>query len=136
MQIYNYRKKTGYINTVNEKIDLLSEQQAKQVSEFIDTVREKTSQEQIEQSINWFNSAILPILKEFAEMTCSILSVEKEDTQIFVATLKNNNEIDITESSKPLQMIINLANHVNINSKNDEITLSLVFDCADFINIR
>lgn len=133
MQIYDYREETGYINTVSAKVDSLTERQAKQVSEFIDKVKDNTSQEQIAQSIKWFSFAILPILQSLGEITCSLLNVEKEDTPIIVVTLTNGEGIDFMQSNKYLQMIVNLSNHISINCKDGEVTLTLVFDCTDFI---
>lgn len=133
MQTYDYRENTGPINEVASKIDMLSEKQAKQVSEFIDKVKEFTGQEQISQSIEWTSAIILPILRSFAEITSSLLIVENNDTPIIETKFINDSRIDITENYRFIKIILNLASHISIESQNGETIFTLVFDCTDFI---
>ena len=46
MDTYDYRQDTDSINETQAKIDLLSEKEAKQVSEFISSLKEQSAKEQ------------------------------------------------------------------------------------------
>jgi len=133
METYNYRQNTNYVNEIEVKLEILSEKQARQVSEFIDEIEEKTKQKHHSHSLNLFDSAILPVLQDFAEITSSILTVEKDDKAIITTTLTNNYGFDITESCRSMRALINLSNHIAINGNDRETTLTLIFDFSALI---
>ena len=62
METYDFRQETEYINKMRARIDELSEREVKQVTEYIDKIRENSNQEQISQSLEWFDVAVLPAL--------------------------------------------------------------------------
>ena len=129
MESYDFTKETDYINEVQTKIDKLSKAESKHVSDFIDSLKEKTIQEQTSKMLSWFSIAILPCIREYAEMTSSNLIVESNDT-VMIATLENQYGFDITESCKMMKAIICLANHIGIDIKEGNASLSLIFDCT------
>ena len=120
MESYDFTKETDYINEVQTKIDTLSKAESKHVSDFIDSLKEKTIQEQTSKMLSWFSIAILPCIREYAEMTSSNM----------IATLENQYGFDITESCKMMKAIICLANHIGIDIKEGNASLSLIFDCT------
>lgn len=67
MDTYDYQHEIGFINEMETKIDTLSEGEAKEVSEFIDTLKKKTVQEQTLHSLEWLRVAILPTLQVYAK---------------------------------------------------------------------
>lgn len=125
MDTYDYRQDTDSINETQAKIDLLSEKEAKQVSEFISSLKEQSTA-----LLERFTSALLPSLKDFAELTGSLLTVEESKQYCIVAELTNRQGFDITESSKIIRAIFTLANHIGIGSKDGETCISLIFDCT------
>lgn len=125
MDTYDYRQDTDSINETQAKIDLLSEKEAKQVSEFISSLKEQSTA-----LLERFTSALLPSLKDFAELTGSLLTVEESKQYCVVAELTNRQGFDITESSKIIRAIFTLANHIGIGSKDGETCISLIFDCT------
>ena len=60
MDTYDYRQDTDSINETQAKIDLLSEKEAKQVSEFISSLKEQSAKEQSTALLERFTSALLP----------------------------------------------------------------------------
>lgn len=130
MDTYDYRQDTDSINETQAKIDLLSEKEAKQVSEFISSLKEQSAKEQSTALLERFTSALLPSLKDFAELTGSLLTVEESKQYCIVAELTNRQGFDITESSKIIRAIFTLANHIGIGSKDGETCISLIFDCT------
>ena len=81
-------------------------------------------------NVNIATSALLPSLKDFAELTGSLLTVEESKQYCVVAELTNRQGFDITESSKIIRAIFTLANHIGIGSKDGETCISLIFDCT------
>ncbi len=130
METYDFRQETEYINKMRARIDELSEREVKQVTEYIDKIRENSNQEQISQSLEWFDVAVLPALQEFSEMTSSLLTIEKNDRPIVVATLSNRHGFDITENCRLIRMFLGLAHHIGINNEDNLTSLVLIFDCA------
>lgn len=131
MEICNYQDTANHIDEMGEKIDSLSNKEAKQVSEFIDTIKEKAEQERISQSLAWFQSAILPPIQAFAEMTYSRLSIETNEATV-IATLENRQGLDIAESCRVIRTLITFSNHIGINATEDAVSLTLIFDCSKF----
>ena len=115
MKTYDYRQDTDSINETQAKIDLLSEKEAKQVSEFISSLKEQSAKEQSTALLERFTSALLPSLKDFAELTGSLLTVEESKQYCVVAELTNRQGFDITESSKIIRAIFTLANHIAVS---------------------
>ena len=123
MDTYDYRQDTDSINETQAKIDLLSEKEAKQVSEFISSLKEQSAKEQSTALLERFTSAF-SIIKDFAELTGSLLTVEESKQYCVVAELTNRQGFDITESSKIIRAIFTLANHIGIGSKDGETCIS------------
>lgn len=134
METYDYREKAGCVNEMQTKIDTISENQAKAVSEYIDLLKNKEAEEQASYTLDWLTSTIIPILQNFAKMTCSCLNLEQQNKFVMIATLTNSEGFDILESCKSMRTLLNLASHIGINSKGDETSLTLIFDCGNLLD--
>lgn len=133
METYDYQHEIGFINEMEAKIEILSEGEAKEVSEFIDMLKKKTVQEQTIHSLEWIKVAILPILQKYAKKTCSLLIIEEAHDSVIIATLKNDIGYDIAENSRLIKLLFNLANHVGIESEDCKTCISLVFDGTNLV---
>jgi len=133
METYDYQHEIGFINEMEAKIEILSEGEAKEVSEFIDMLKKKTVQEQTTHSLEWIKVAILPILQEYAKKTCSLLTIEEAHDSVIIATLKNDIGYDIAENSRLIKLLFNLANQVGIESEDGKTCIALVFDSANLV---
>lgn len=125
METYDYRQDTDSINETQAKIDLLSEKEAKQVSEFISSLKEQSTA-----LLERFTSALLPSLKNFAEITGSLLTVDENKHSCIIAELTNSHGFDITESCRIIRAIFTLANQIGIDSTDGETRISFIFDCT------
>lgn len=130
METYDYRQDTDSINETQAKIDLLSEKEAKQVSEFISSLKEQSAKEQSTALLERFTSALLPSLKNFAEITGSLLTVDENKHSCIIAELTNSHGFDITESCRIIRAIFTLANQIGIDSTDGETRISFIFDCT------
>lgn len=130
MERYDY---SGVIEQSDKLISLVDTLNGTEITAAIQAISEakqislKKSEEQISQ---WFDAAILPILKEFAEMTASVLEIERPQNTYFIATLSHSQEFDITESCRAMRFILAFSNHIGINSTDGITTLTLIFDLA------
>lgn len=130
METYDYRQDTDSINETQAKIDLLSEKEAKQVSEFISSLKEQSAKEQSTALLERFTSALLPSLKNFAEITGSLLTVDENKHSCIIAELTNSHGFDITESCRIIRAIFTLANQIGIDSTDGKTRISFIFDCT------
>lgn len=131
METYDYQHEIGFINEMESKIETLSEGEAKEVSEFIDSLKKKTVQEQTSHSLEWIKVAILPMLQAYAKKTCSLLIIEEAHDSAIIATLKRDIGYDIAENSRLIKMLFNLADYVGIESEDGKTCIALVFDSAN-----
>ncbi|MBE7723655.1 MAG: hypothetical protein E7244_04210 [Enterocloster citroniae] len=129
MESYDFTKETDYINEVQNKIDTLSTAEAKQVAEYINSIKEKTAQEQTSKLLALLHNAILPCIREYAEMTNSRLTIESNNA-ILIVTLENPCGFDITESCKAMKSIISFSSHIGIDIKEGNASLALIFGCT------
>ena len=133
MDTYDYQHEIGFINEMETKIDTLSEGEAKEVSEFIDTLKKKTVQEQTLHSLEWLRVAILPTLQVYAKTTCSLLVIEEAHDSVIMVTLKNDIGYDITKNSRLIKMLFNLADFIGIESEDGKTCIALVFDSTNLV---
>lgn len=130
MDKYDYRQETDSINETEIKMGSLSEKEAKQVLGFIHTLKERSAKEQTATLLERFNSALLPSLKDFAEITGSLLTIEENKHSCIIAELTNSQGFDITESCRIIRAIFALANQIGIESTDGETRISFIFDCT------
>ena len=133
MDTYDYQHEIGFINEMETKIDTLSEGEAKEVSEFIDTLKKKTVQEQTLHSLEWLRVAILPTLQVYAKKTCSLIVIEEAHDSVIMVTLKNDIGYDITKNSRLIKMLFNLADFIGIESEDGKTCIALVFDSTNLV---
>lgn len=130
MERYDY---SGIIEQADKLISLVDTLNGPEITAVLQTISEakqtslKKSEEQTSQ---WFDVAILPLLKEFAEMTSSVLEIERPQNTYFIATLANSQGLDITESCRAMRFMLAFSNHVGINSTDGITTLTLIFDLS------
>ena len=130
MEQFDYRQETDSINEAETKIDSLSEKEAKEVLGFINTLKERSAKKQTTTLLERFNSALLPSLKDFAEITGSLLMVEENKNSCIIAELANSHGFDITESCRIIRAIFVLANQIGIESTDGETRISFILDCT------
>lgn len=76
---------------------------------------------------------ILPLLKDFAELTSSSLEIQRDEIGIITTCIRNSNGLDITESCHGMYLALLLAVQIDLDADNDETILALIYDCRKFI---
>lgn len=77
---------------------------------------------------------ILTVLKDFAELTASLLEIERDDNGIITIAFWNKGGIDITESCKYMRIALFAASNISVDYDDEKVILVLVYDCNNFVN--
>ena len=130
METYDYHADKGveFFNI----IDNLNNKEIEKANDLILGMKETTRIENLKHCLEWFNNAVLVILKDFSEMTSSILTIDRDKIPIIIVTIKNEFGIDITENCKCMKMILQFAQHIAVTIENKCLLFTLIFDCRYF----
>lgn len=132
MKRYDYSTEADDLDIAAE-LDIMTVKERKAAAQAIRRIRQNGCAVRIDRSRSWFNAALLPVLRDFAEMTASVLEISSDDASIVTAILKNRAGWDITESCRMMRMAFNLADYIRINAEGDTMVLTLVFDCEKYV---
>uniref|UniRef100_UPI0035218ACD hypothetical protein n=1 Tax=Enterocloster clostridioformis TaxID=1531 RepID=UPI0035218ACD len=99
--------------------------------EAIQRIRQDTEIEATTKHMEWFDTAILPVLKEYAEQTSSILDIERDREMLIQATLRNACGLDISSDSRCLYMAIMSTVHLSVDVENGDPVLVLTYDLKE-----
>ncbi len=86
MDTYDYSNNS--ISELAGVMDKLTRKEVKQVLAAVETIKLQQAEDNRKTRNAWFDAGILPVLKEFAEMSGSVLIVEREQ-EVIAATFKN-----------------------------------------------
>ena len=130
MQAYDYRIDHKAVNEAETKIFNLSTEQLLKLSETAGEL-----QQALEKAKDYFNKAILPGLKDFAEMSCSVLCIQEHGKQETIQVLfKSETGFDITESCRLMRSLVFMANFIGIMTENEDTILSLIYDYKELLD--
>lgn len=128
MKEYDYRVPDGVVEKVSTAIDKLSNRDLLKLLGTIEQFQQ-TREERFTKTKEYFESAILPGLCDFAEMTSSVLRVEECDKKMSTQVIfKNPLGFDITESHRIIRSLLLLANYISIGTEDGDAILSLVYE--------
>lgn len=120
--IFDYRENTERMAEITANFDNLS---IKQQLKFLDFVKQEENKKDFQ-----FDNLILPILQDFAELTASVLIIEKnEENQDVTVIFKNKFGFDVTRNCKIMCGVLAIADYIGISLENEEVVFSLVFNC-------
>ena len=103
---YDFTVNEEIAGSVPEELDRLTNKQILAVHGAIQAIKQDSVDEAITRHMEWFNNGILPVLKQFAEQTASILDVEREQKGLIQAALRNPCGLEISSDSLCLIMAI------------------------------
>lgn len=132
MDTYDYRENNE--DDILAEVEELNKRQRQAVHEAIIKIREETEAETIQQNNNWFDNSILPALKKYAQLSSSVLDIERDKKEIIQATLRNSCGLEITETCRGLYMALNMAVHIMVDIEAGDPVLVLTYDCRKFVN--
>ena len=79
MRIYDYRNTGKYMDQLTVMADTLNEEESRQTLDAIEQIRQENKKLKKKRFSEWFDVAILPVLKDFARQERAILKVDRPE---------------------------------------------------------
>lgn len=130
MEQYDYTF-MGNSDLVLAELDMLSRSQLKAAGEAITEIKKRSEQESRRQFCQWFDTALLPVFKRFAETTCSVLEVSRTPADI-TAVFRNSQGVDLPDECRGMKTAFCMAGHVYMQKEGEDMVLGLVFSPEQF----
>lgn len=120
---------TDQAGNLADMAETLSQDEAAAAMEAIERVRRKHADDAVQDFRAWFDAALLPILKGFAELAGAKLTIRQDHFHDITATFTGRCGFDITATQKRMRMAMAAADHISVNrwSGSDEVEFSLIF---------
>lgn len=131
MERYDFTVNADLAGNVPEELDRLTNKEMIAVHEAIQQIKQNTETEATTKHVEWFDTAILPVLKGYAEQTSSILDIERDREMLIQATLRNACGLDISSDSHCLYMAIMSTVHLSVDVENGDPVLVLTYDLKE-----
>lgn len=131
MERYDFTVNADLAGNVPEELDRLTNKEMIAVHEAIQQIKQNTETEATTKHMEWFDTAILPVLKEYAEQTSSILDIERDRETLIQATLRNACGLDISSDSHCLYIAIMSTVHLSVDVENGDPVLVLTYDLKE-----
>mgnify|MGYP006972061146 FL=1 len=132
MEQYDFTD-AGNAKDIYGLLDCMSEKELEMAREAVRNMRETALLARYERYNIWFDHTLLPIFKEYAQMTSSLLQVERDSGTIDVL-FRNSSGLDITENCKGMYMAFMMAVHIFIDSDGGDAILALTYDCCRIVS--
>ena len=134
MERYDYTDRDSAADQVLAEVEELSNKERLALREAMEQIKKESETEAVSRHREFFDNAIFPVLKEFAEQTSSILDVERDKREIIQATLRNPCGLSIMENCHGIYMALLMAVQVIIDVEEADPVLVLTYDCQKFIS--
>lgn len=121
-------KEGNQANELSVMLDTLTQEKAQAA---IAEMKNNEERVQTQKRLDWFNNALAPILREFAEMNSAKLEIKATENTI-EATISNKEGIYITDSNRFFRSILSAATVLSVSCQDGQATLALTFDMNDW----
>ncbi len=120
---------TDQVGNLADMAETLSHDEAVAAMDAIESVRRKRANDAVRDFRTWFDTALLPILKDFAELAGAKLTIRQDRFHDITAVFTGRCGFDITATQKQMRMALAMADHISVNSwsNSDEVEFSLIF---------
>ena len=124
---------TDQAGNLADMAENLSQEEAAAAIEAIEKVRRERADDAVRDFRTWFDAALLPILKGFAELTGAKLTIRQDHFHDITATFTGRCGFDITATQKRMRMAMAAADHISVNmwSGSNEVEFSLIFGFSE-----
>lgn len=117
-------KEGNQANELSVMLDTLTQEESQAA---IAEMNNKEERGQTQKRLDWFNNALAPVLREFAEMNSARLEIENTENTI-EATISNKESFYITDSNRFFRALLSAANVLSVSCQDEQAVLSLTFD--------
>ena len=120
---------TDQAGNLADMAENLSQEEAAAAMEAIEKVRRERADDAVHDFRAWFDVALLPILKDFAELVGAKLTIRQDRFHDITASFTGRCGFDITATQKRMRLALTAADHISVNrwSGSDEVEFSLIF---------
>ena len=129
---------TDQADNLADMAENLSQDEAAAAMEAIESVRRKRADDAVRGFRTWFDAALLPILKEFAELVGAKLTIRQDHFHDITAAFTGRCGFDIMATQKRMRMALATADHISVNRHidGDGVELVLVYGFPEGANIE
>lgn len=113
-------------------LDSMSEKELGMVKDVIRNICENADSTVYQRYNRWFDHSILPVLRDYAQVTSSLLQIERDSGTIDVL-IRNNRGLDITENCRGMYMALMMAVHIFIEADGEDTVLCMTYDCSRIV---
>lgn len=131
-QQFDFTTQEDVAGEIAGQIESLSQSQLKLLKKQIECFAKDTRKEKERESRRWFENAVVPILKDYAERAEACMELAENGDHEITATIRSNGEFDITADDYRIKMLLPLAGHIAIEKCEDELIIVLAFDLENF----
>ena len=132
MKTYDYRTQEAALSYCVAKVDTFSPRQIRKVVEAVEEIALDGERESQRYWEHWFEIAVEPVLREYAEMSLGLLEINKDDLGIITVELRQERGFTITESCM-LRAILIMAHNISMDAVDGEMVLTMSFDCKRYL---
>ena len=126
MQVFDYTEEGLVSGDVYDAIAKMRGHELAKVHEAINKIKEDDRKQREEQLQEWFDTTLLPVLKEVAESVDALLEVTSDRTEI-AATIKRDSGFEVAMDAKRLRMALYMADAISVESMGEELWFTLVY---------
>ncbi len=131
-QIYDFRNDTDMAEEIAVELESMNPKELNRLKTEMHRVLAESRKEQEKESGNWFNQAVVPVLKDFVEQSEACLDLSEDGDLEVTAVIRNRGGVDINEKDHRMKMLLLLANHISIERCDEDLLLVLAFELESF----
>ena len=131
-QIYDFRNDTDMAEEIAVELESMNPKELNRLKTEMHRVLAESRKEQEKESGNWFNQAVVPVLKDFVEQSEACLDLSEDGDLEVTAVIRNRGGVDINEKDHSMKMLLLLANHISIERCDEDLLLVLAFELESF----
>lgn len=133
-QEYDYQIPDNEVNEAASKIDRLPNRILVKLAETAEELVKEETEGRIQKAKKYFNTAVLPGLMDFAEVTGSKLRVDSEDSAMSIqAAIENDMGFRITAKYRYIRSLLALADEIRIEVEDGHAVLILLYDLEEMM---
>ena len=126
MQVFDYTEEGLISSDVYDAIAKMRGHELAKVYDAIKQIKEDDQKQREEQLQEWFDSTLLPVLKDVAKSVDALLEIQSDRTEI-VATIKRDSGFEVCIDAKRLRMALYMADAISVENMKDELWFTLIY---------
>ena len=126
MQVFDYTEEGLVSGDVYDAIAKMRGHELAKVHEAINKIKEDDRKQREEQLQDWFDTTLLPVLKEVVQSVDAILEITSDETEI-AARIKCDAGFEVYTDAKRLRMALYMADAISVENMQDEIWFTLIY---------